>query len=321
MTENGIGSGQALQNTRVLITGAGGQLGRYLRPRFERAGATVAGIGSRSVSGVDRVVDIARAAAVEDAISRFRPGIVIHAAAYTDVDGCERDPARAEAVNTDGSKHVAEAARNAGAYLIAVGTDFVFPGDGEAPYAEDALPRPISVYGQSKLAGEQAVLATHASFAVARTAWLYGGAGKHFPRTVLNVVRDRGSMDVVVDEIGCPTFAGDLADGIVGLAAKRGSGIFHLVNEGSTSRFAFAQAVAAAAELDSAAIGATTTAEFLARFPLPAKRPADSTLINRRAAALGISLRPWRDAVQAYVPSLAAELGVLNSGTPVPQEV
>lgn len=310
-----------LGGSRVLVTGAGGQLGRYLRPQLELAGAKVIGVGSRSTSGVDLIVDITDAEPVVNTMNQLRPDIVIHAAAYTDVDGCERDPDRARAVNAAGSGHIAKAAQSVGAYVIAIGSDFVFPGDGGAPYSEDALPHPVSVYGRSKLAGEKAVLAVDPSFAVARTAWLYGGAGKHFPRTVLNVVRDRGGMQVVSDEIGCPTFAGDVAESLVALAASRGSGIFHLVNEGGTSRYEFARVVAEAAGLDPTLIASTTTAEFLAKYPLPAKRPPDSRLINNRAAALGIVLRQWSEAVQAYTQSLGFELGLTKGATPVPQEV
>jgi dTDP-4-dehydrorhamnose reductase len=297
-----------LQDQRVLVTGAAGQLGRYLRHALQEQGATTIGLGARATDGIDIAADITDATALETALTSARPDAVIHAAAYTDVDGCERDPKRAMAVNSAGSRNVAAAAKVAGAYVIAVGTDFVFTGDGGAPYAEEASPGPISVYGRSKLAGEEAVLALDSGFAVARTAWLYGGPGKHFPRTVLTLLRDRGSMEVVNDETGSPTFAGDLAAAVVSLLAVRGSGIFHLVNSGRSTRFELAQAVAKAAGLDPELILPTTTAAFLAKYPLPARRPADSTLANCRAAALGITLRPWSDAVADYVPRLAAEL-------------
>src|SRR5579884_4270672 len=299
-----------LTGQRVLVTGAAGQLGGYLRPALLAAGADVIGLDSRAGAGADRVVDITEADATREAIVAARPHAVIHGAAYTDVDGCERDPALATAVNATGTANVAAAARAAGAYLVAVGTDFVFPGDGGAPYAEDAPPAPVSVYGASKLAGERAVLAADPTFAVARTAWLYGGAGKHFPRTVLTVLRDRGGMEVVDDEAGSPTFAGDLAAALVQLVAARDAGVFHLVNEGRASRYELARSVAAAAGLDPDLVAPTTTAAFLAKYPLPEKRPPDSTLANTRAAALGIRLRPWRDAVAAYVPHLAGELGL-----------
>jgi dTDP-4-dehydrorhamnose reductase len=303
----------SLHGQRILVTGAAGQLGRYLMPALQQQGATTIGLGARPAAGVDIAADITDATAVERAVTDAQPNAVIHAAAYTDVDGCERDPARAEAVNAEGSRNVASMAKAAGAYLIAVGTDFVFPGDGGAPYAEDAATRPLSVYGSSKLAGEEAVLAADPGFAVARTAWLYGGSGKHFPRTVLTVLRDRGGMEVVDDEAGNPTFAGDLAEALVSLLAARGAGVFHLVNAGRTTRFALAQAVAAAAGLDPGLITPTTTADFLAKYPLPARRPADSTLANLRAAALGVTLRPWFNAVTDHIPRLAAELDLAGA--------
>nr|MBA3644440.1 dTDP-4-dehydrorhamnose reductase [Chloroflexia bacterium] len=227
---------RSLAGRRLLVTGAAGQLGTYLRAVLAETGAEVIGTGSKAGDGIDIVADLTDAEAVRRAIGQAAPEIVIHAAAFTDVDGAEREPDRAQAVNAAGSRYLAEAARDAGAHLIAVGTDFVFAGDGDAPYAEDATPRPLSVYGASKLAGERAILETDPAFAVARTAWLYGGVGKHFPRTVLGVVRDRGGIAVVADEIGSPTFAGDLALALVDLARYQGSGIFHLVNEGRASR-------------------------------------------------------------------------------------
>jgi dTDP-4-dehydrorhamnose reductase len=299
---------------RVVVTGAGGQLGGYLETALRAVGAAVIGLGHRAGPGVVLAVDIADVVAVRTALRYAAPDAVIHAAALTDVDGCERDPARAEAVNALGSRHVADAAREMSAYLLAVGTDFVFPGDGGAPYGEEDPPRPLSVYGQTKLAGERAVLAADPAFAVARTAWLYGGAGKHFPRTVLTLLRDRGGLDVVADEFGNPTFAGDLAAALARLVTVRATGILHLVNEGRASRYELATAVAEAADLDPTLVRPTTRAEFLAKYPLPAARPADSSLRNDRAAALGVRLRPWREAIVEYGPTLAAELG-LNQTT------
>jgi dTDP-4-dehydrorhamnose reductase len=189
-----------------------------------------------------------------------------------------------------------------------VGTDFVFSGEQGSSYSERAEPDPVSVYGSSKLAGERAVLETDPSFAVARTSWVYGGAGKHFPRTVLSVVAARGQMAVVDDEISCPTFAGDLAEALVALAGQRPSGIFHLTNEGAVSRYEFARGVMHAAGKDASAISPISTAEFLASYPLPAKRPVNSALENHRAAQLGVRLPDWRSSLRAYVPRLVQEL-------------
>ncbi|HVL22655.1 MAG TPA: dTDP-4-dehydrorhamnose reductase [Thermomicrobiales bacterium] len=300
---------------RVLVTGAGGQLGSYLRPALLRAGYEVVGLGHGPGEGVDVVADIGDAGAVARAFGEAHPAIVIHGAAYTDVDGCEQDPERAERVNHIGSHTVAEAARRVGAWLLGVGTDFVFSGDASTPYAEDAPIGPISVYGASKLAGERAVLAASPHFAVARTSWVFGGAGKHFPRTVVAMLRDRGAMAVVDDEVSCPTFAGDLAEALVALLPHRPAGVLHLTNEGPVSRFAFARAIAGEAGFDPACVSPTTTAEFLEKYPLPARRPAYSALANRRAAALGVRLPPWEDAVARYVPRLAEEMQVNVKGT------
>jgi dTDP-4-dehydrorhamnose reductase len=264
--------------------------------------------GSRPDAGIDVAVDLAERDEAMRALRMAKPDIVIHAAACTDVDGIEREPWRGERSNARATLNVAEVTRDCGGYLIAVGTDMVFPGDGGAPYAEDAPTAPISSYGWSKLRAEQAVLETDPQFAVARTAWLYGGAGKHFPRTVLTVLRDRGGMEVVDDECGSPTYAGDLAEALVQLAIRRGAGIFHLVNEGRGSRFALARETARIAGLDPERVTPIATKAFLERFPLPARRPADSTLCNRRAAAEGITLRDWREALEEYVPALANEL-------------
>lgn len=313
MPEPATGSaplGRPLLGRRVLVTGAGGQLGGYLLPALTAAGATVIGHGARPHHGVDLVVDITDRRSIEAVLRDAAPDAVVHAAAYTDVDGAERDPTLAAAVNAEGSANVAAAAKVVGAYLLALSTDFVFAGDGGAPYAESAPPHPLSVYGRTKLAGEQAVLAAAPAFAVARTAWLYGGPGKHFPRTVLSVLRDRGSMEVVDDEAGSPTWAADLAAGLVALVAARGAGVFHLANEGRATRRELAREVAIIAGFAADAVRPITTREFLRRYPLPARRPADSTLANTRAAGLGIRLRPWREAIRAYVPRLAVEFGL-----------
>lgn len=307
------GNSPSLHGAHVLVTGAAGQLGRYLVPALRGAGAEVVALGSRPGAGIDVAVDLAAEDAVRT-IAAESPDIIIHAAACTDVDGIEREPARGETGNTRATRHVAEAALTCGAYLLAVSTDMVFSGHGGAPYAEDAAPDPISAYGRSKLEAERAVLAASPEFGVARTAWLYGGAGKHFPRTVLTVLRDRGGIDVVDDECGSPTFAGDLAEALIALAAVRASGILHAVNSGRASRYELARETARLAGLDPELVRPISSAAFLARYPLPASRPPDSELQNIRAAALGIALRDWRVALGEYAPRLAAE--ILNDAAP-----
>jgi dTDP-4-dehydrorhamnose reductase len=297
-----------LGGQRVLITGASGQLGRFLVPAVRDMGAAAVALGQRPAAGIDVVADLADREATARALRDAAPDIVIHAAACTDVDGIERDPARGELANARATHHIAEAAQAVGAYLLAVSTDMVFPGDGGAPYAEDAPTAPISAYGRSKLAAERTVLECDPTYAVARTAWLYGGPGKHFPRTVLTVLLERGSIYVVDDEFGSPTFAADLALALGQLAAARGRGIFHLVNEGSASRYELALQAAALAGFDAESVRPISTKAFLEQYPLPARRPPNSTLRNRRAADLGVVLRGWRDALADYAPVLTTEI-------------
>lgn len=299
-----------LAGQTVLVTGAAGQVGTELMAVLRRAGAQAIGTGSRPSAAVPTGADITDAAALGRIVRDVRPEAVIHCAAWTDVDGCERDPERAELVNSTGAANVATAAADVGAYCLAVSTDFVFAGNGGAPYREDAGPDPISHYGSSKLSGERAVTATSPGFGVARTAWVWGGAGKHFPRTVLTMLRDRGGMTVVTDERGNPTHAHDLAVALAELVALRAAGVFHLTNEQPTSRFEFARAIAGVGGFDPGLVQPVTSAEFLAKYPLPARRPGDSALANVRAAALGVRLRPWPETVPAFVPGLATEMGI-----------
>ncbi len=299
--------GVAIGGQRIAVTGAAGQLGSYLIHAIAGAGATPIAIGHRGGPGVDAAVDITDARALDAAIDNARPDAIIHAAAMTDVDGCEKDAQRANQINHVGARNVALAAVRSGAYLVAVSTDFVFSGTA-SPYAEDAATDPISVYGASKRAGELSVLEASESFAIARTAWVYGGKGKHFPRSILNLLAARPTIEVVEDERGNPTFAGDLAQALVQLVSRRLPGIVHLTNEGTTSRFGLAREVASLAGLDSERIQPTTVEAFLQKYPLPALRPADSSLMNQRAAEHGVRLRPWPDALAHYIPHLAAEL-------------
>lgn len=300
-----------LHSKRILVTGAGGQLGSYLLPLLPAN--EVLATGSTIRHGVDEILDIRDAEAVASTVSAWKPDVIFHAAAWTDVDGAERDPEGARAVNVDGSRNVAVAAARAGARLIAVSTDFVFSGTKGEPYMEGDPTDPISVYGATKRDGEIAMLEACPTALVARTAWLYGGAGKHFPRTVVTVLRDRGSIEVVDDEFGSPTFAADLAKALVEVAATDLEGVVHFVNSGRASRYEFAERVAAKASFRGGSVLPTSTQAFLAKYPLPARRPADSELLNTRAKARSIELRTWQEAVDEYVPRLAHELDLMSS--------
>ncbi|MGB3305731.1 MAG: dTDP-4-dehydrorhamnose reductase [Thermomicrobiales bacterium] len=291
----------------MLVTGAGGQLGGYLRPELQNAGYTVLGLGSRSKAGVDLVADVPAIDDSRRALDGNAFDAVIHAVAFTDVDGCERGPDLARQMNQIGSRNIARIARERGAWLVGVSTDFVFDGEGGAPYGEDTYTEPVSEYGRSKMLGDIEIMEASRDFSIARTSWVSGGEGKHFPRTVLSTVARLGQMEVVDDEIGSPAFAGDLARALTLLLAKRPSGFFHLANAGSVSRFAFAREILRLAGLDPEVIQPTSTAAFLRKFPLTAKGPANSTLKKTQAAALGIQLSDWRQPLESYIPRLARE--------------
>lgn len=294
------------QPLKVLVTGAGGQVGTELLPRIVAKGWSPIAAGHRPGDRIDVVVDISNSEAVNELVGRLVPDVVIHAAAMTDVEACEKLPELAHLINHSGARNVAQAARRVGAWMVSISTDFVFSGL-EPPYLESSLTQPLSVYGASKLGGEHSVLESDSSNAVVRTAWVYGGQGKHFPRTIMDLLHRNETIDVVNDERGSPTYAADLAEALVDLAALRPSGIFHLVNNGTASRYDMAVRVAMSAGFDHVRIHPTSTERFLQNYPLLAQRPKDSTLVNTRASSLGVSLRSWEAALSSYMPILLEE--------------
>lgn len=270
---------------RVLITGAGGQLGRALQEAFREDDAF-----PYDHAGLD----VTDAAAVRRVMAEARPEAVVHAAAWTDTAGCEKDPQRAMAVNGGGSAVVAEACRSAGAAMIYMSTNEVFDGTKAAAYVEDDPPRPVNAYGQSKLEGERRVQAALERAIIVRTSWLYGAGRVSFPEKILQAAKERGRLRLVTDEIASPTWTVDLAQAISRLIRQPASGIYHLTNGGQCSRLEWAQEVLRLAGLDSVTIEPTVQAEFGG----PYRKPALSTLANVRAAALGIELRPWPAALR-----------------------
>ncbi|MBZ0268351.1 dTDP-4-dehydrorhamnose reductase, partial [bacterium] len=205
------------------------------------------------------------------------------------------DPERAHRVNGDGTRNVARACAENGARLVMVSTDYVFPGDKAGPYVEGDATGPLSVYGASKLAGEEALRELLPGGIIARTAWLYADHGANFLRTMLRLGRERDRIDVVDDQRGSPTFAGDLAVALLDLAAApAASGVYHVTNAGSTTWFGFASRIFAEAGLPVRCEPTTTD-----RFPRPAPRPANSVLADTRLAAAGVAPMPaWEDGLR-----------------------
>jgi dTDP-4-dehydrorhamnose reductase len=272
---------------RILITGGKGQLGLALQ---------------HALSGHDLLapghdeLDVMSAGTVHEAITASRPGLVIHAAAMTDTARAERDPETALTVNGEGTRIVARAAKEGGAALLYVSSNEVFDGQKGAPYDEDDKPAPINAYGRSKLAGEEALRETGGDVYIVRTSWVYGPGRASFPEKIIERARADGRLRGVTDEIASPTWTEDLADAIGRLIETRRYGVYHLAGQGSCSRKEWAEEV-----LRLAGIDVPVEAVRQADFGLPFRKPADTTLANRRAAALGITLRPWREALADHM--------------------
>ncbi|MFN8176617.1 MAG: dTDP-4-dehydrorhamnose reductase [bacterium] len=275
---------------RLALTGAGGMLGRELVRAARERGAPL-------LAWDRAAVDVTDADAVRRALDDARPDVVIHAAAWTDVDGCEADAERALRVNAMGTRHVAAACRGVGARLLTVSTDYVFAGDATEAYAENAPAGPLNVYGWSKLAAEEATLSLGRAGSVARTAWLYADHGRNFLLAMLKLAEDRRVLRVVDDQRGAPTWAADLAGALLDLARaaheRDACGIYHVTNGGTATWNGFARKIFALTGKD-VIVEAVTSAEF----PRPARRPASSVLADTRRAEAGLSPMPaWEDAL------------------------
>jgi dTDP-4-dehydrorhamnose reductase len=277
----------------VLITGGRGQLGRELQRAFS------AQTDPPEVLALDLPeLDVTDAGAVERAMRQAKPDLVIHAAALTDTSLCEEDPALAMRVNAEGSLHVAEACRGAGAALVYVSTNEVFDGARGEPYGESDEPRPINAYGRSKLEGERLVQGTLPRCYVVRTAWLYAEGGNNFPAKVLSAAEGRRELSMVTDEVATPTWARDLAPAIIRLAGHPAYGIYHLTNAGYCSRYGWAAEVLRLAGRADVTLRPITSAEYAGAGP---PKPPFSALRNEAAARLGITLRPWQEALGEYL--------------------
>lgn len=285
--------------TRLLVTGGSGQLAQALR----RADARVAVVGRPGF-------DLARPDSLPPLFTE-PPALVINAAAYTAVDAAEQDRHAAFAANAEGPAALARLCAAHGIPLIHIGTDYVFDGAKGAPYTEDDPPCPTGAYGESKLAGERAVLAVHPAAVVLRTAWVYAEEGKNFVRTMLNAARRNPTLRVVADQRGCPTNADDLAAAVLAvadrlLAAEAPRGVFHAAGSGETTWHGLATAT-----LETAATHGWPAPPVLpiatADWPTAARRPADSRLdCTKLAANFGVRLPPWRPSLDRAVAAICA---------------
>ncbi len=281
---------------KVLITGAGGQVGRAL---LESAPPDAQVVGCSHTD-----LDVSDESAVESYIRLHAPDVILNGAAHTAVDRAESEPELARRINADGPRHLAAAAHELGARLVHVSTDFVFDGTASVPYRPDAATNPLSVYGTTKRAGEEAVLAILPERSVIlRTAWVYAAQGRNFVHTMLRVMRASGAARVVADQIGTPTSARSVAQAIWSLVGMpQLSGIHHWTDGGVASWYDFAVAIAEeGAALDLVPAAVTVTPIATEEYPTPARRPAYSVLDKRSLSTLGLVPVHWRKALRGVL--------------------
>lgn len=294
---------------KLMVTGAGGQVGRELRGSLAALGNVVA---------LERAqCDLSRPGELRQVVRALRPDVIVNAAAYTAVDDAERDEALASTVNGTAVEVLAQEAARTGALLVHYSTDYVFDGRKDGPYLEDDPPCPINAYGRSKLAGEAAIQRTGGSFLVLRTSWVYGVHGRNFLRTMLRLMREREELRIVADQIGAPTWAAQIAQasaGVLALALRERAegrfspGLFHLTASGATSWHGFAAAI-----LDGARRGGLIAAGPTPRlvpivsadYPCPAARPGNSRLAGSRLRQrFGVALPPWEEGLSLCLREL-----------------
>ena len=272
---------------RIAITGHKGQLGQAL----------IETLSADEILGLDIPEhDITQAHQISDTIAQYRPDVVIHTAALTDVDRCAREPELALRINGLGTHNVALACRRCGAALLAVSTNEVFDGQKGEPYYEHEQTRPINAYAQSKQAGEEYVRMHLSRFYIVRTAWLYARGGNNFPRKIVQAAEKYGKLRVVCDEISSPTFAPDLAQAIHSLIRSEQYGIYHMTNEGVCSRFEFARRILELAGKGDVPLEPITSDQW----PRASTPPLNCVIRNLAGAQLGITLRHWDEALRAY---------------------
>lgn len=284
---------------RVLITGGNGQLGRDLQRALAEHRVRAFSHDELDVTDARRVID---------EIETLEPDVVIHAAALTDTSRCEREPDAAFAVNALGSRNVAVACGRAGAALAYVSTNEVFDGAQTAPYGEMDGPHPVNSYGRSKLAGERLVETLLPKHYIVRTAWLYGHGGDNFISKILRAA-EAGDLIGVVDETATPTWTQDLALALAQLIETGLFGVYHLTNGGQASRYQWSREILRLAGKSDVMLRPRTAKEYRSSLPAGSftpQKPPYSVLRNRAGAALGIELRSWQDALQAYFAEEAA---------------
>lgn len=288
---------------KYLITGAGGQLGYDVKRELLNRGVAEADIAAPHLAELD----ITDTEAVENYVENFRPDVIFHCAAYTNVDGAENDEAACRKVNVDGTSNLVKAAEQVDAKIIYISTDYVFDGENPEPYEVDGATDPQSIYGQTKYEGELAVREYLKHFIV-RTAWVFGINGRNFVKTMLSVAKGREEVSVVDDQFGSPTYTVDLAKFLVDLSESDKYGTYHATNEGFCSWAEFTEEIYRSAGVDTR-VNKVSTEQYaeIAGHP-QAKRPHYSKLSKDSIEKNGfVRLSSWQDATKRYIEELKKE--------------
>lgn len=281
---------------KVLIVGSAGMLAHAFAGILKNAG------NIRLFAPPENECDISDPGRLQRIFRDISPELVLNCAAYTDVDGCERDPVRARLINAEGAGNLADACRSLGALLVHVSTDFVFDGASKRPYKETDRPDPLSEYGKSKLEGERLVTQRAPRHLIVRTAWTFGLNRPNFVTKILERAAKEASLNVVRDQVGSPTYTVDLAEAIMDLVKADATGLFHVVNSGSCSRSDFARAILEAAGMKNVEIRDIDSVPAPGVAPRPAMSALDTAAFEN---ACGRSMRPWRNALSDFL----AEIG------------
>jgi dTDP-4-dehydrorhamnose reductase len=282
--------------TKLLVTGSTGQLGREFC-KLQSSEYEIAGISSADA-------DITSPEQVRAVLSKHKPDLIVHTAAMTDVDACEKNPERAHQVNTGGPENIAKAALDYKALIIYISTDYVFDGEKNAAYTESDIPNPISIYGRTKLEGEKAVQNNCSDWIIIRTSWIYSSFGNNFIKSVIKQAYSEKPLKVVNDQIGSPTWTKDIVKQTMKLIDSGKTQLFHVASKGKVSRFDMATYILRALKFDREVIPISTR-----EMSRPAKRPKCTPLVSERLGQLGIdSMRPYTEALDEFLELHGEEL-------------
>lgn len=277
---------------KILITGANGMLGHALKKTLRPKNKLI-------LTDIDNM-DITKIKQVSDFFEKTKPELVIHTAAYTDVDGAETNKMLAFKINRDGTRNIALSAKKLDIPIVYISTDYVFGGGKRKPYDENDRPNPLSIYGQSKLAGEQEIKKITAKYYLARSAWLYGPGGENFVLTILRLAHELDELKIVNDQKGSPTYTFDLAKGIKKLIGAKKFGTYHLTNSSSCTWYQFAKKILKIKRIKKRVVPITSS-----ELNRPAKRPVYSVLNNQKAKKIGINFKPWHRALNQYLKTVS----------------